>query len=399
MKFLHTSDWHLGKKLEGYSRIEEQKLFLQELYNIVDDEKIDIIIISGDIYDTGNPPSVAEELFYEGVTNLTDNKDRLVVIIAGNHDNPDRLNALVPLTLSRGIIIVGYPYDVISKIKYNNYEIMDSGESFFKIKFKGEHINFINMPYPNEERLKTLLKDDNESDLQQSFSTVIKNIFNEKEKIFTEDCINIVTGHFYIVGGEESKSERQVQLGGSYGIHHSALPTSADYIALGHLHRNQLVKNTSNSYYSGSPIQYSLSEKDNVKYVNIVEIKNGTTVKKRELTNYKPIEYWKVDTVEDALKKAEDNKEKNCYVYLHIVTNDVIPASIIKELKKIKKDIISINVSSKDTIDSGEEYIIENEPTILEDFISFYKERNNSEPSEEIIELFSKISGEEYGDE
>src|SRR3712207_5073600 len=97
MRILHTSDWHLGKNLEGASRLEEQEQFIEDFIHIVDENCIDMVIISGDIYDSSNPPAKAEKLFYKALKGISKNGKRLTLVIAGNHDNPDRLSAASPL--------------------------------------------------------------------------------------------------------------------------------------------------------------------------------------------------------------------------------------------------------------------------------------------------------------
>lgn len=109
MKLLHTADWHLGKHLSGFSRLREQKNFIAELCEIADANKVDMVLICGDVYDSFNPPAKAEQLFYWALHKLSCGGERIVCIISGNHDSPRRLIAPIPLTLGQGIIIMGRP--------------------------------------------------------------------------------------------------------------------------------------------------------------------------------------------------------------------------------------------------------------------------------------------------
>ena len=86
MRILHTGDWHLGKNLEGASRMDEQELFLKDFIDIVEDNEIDLVIIAGDVYDSSNPPARAEKMFYDTLKKLSKNGERVTLIIAGNHD-------------------------------------------------------------------------------------------------------------------------------------------------------------------------------------------------------------------------------------------------------------------------------------------------------------------------
>ncbi len=109
MRILHTSDWHLGKSLEQVNRIDEQREFIDWLCKTAEDQKVQLVLIAGDIYDTYNPSAAAEELFYNAINRLNDGGKRAVVVIAGNHDNPERLCAASPLAYKSGIILLGYP--------------------------------------------------------------------------------------------------------------------------------------------------------------------------------------------------------------------------------------------------------------------------------------------------
>ena len=103
MRILHTSDWHLGRNLEGRSRLPEQEQFIAELVDIVSEEDIQVILVAGDVFDTYNPSADAENLFYDALERLSGNGKRAVLAIAGNHDSPDRLRAANPLALQHGI--------------------------------------------------------------------------------------------------------------------------------------------------------------------------------------------------------------------------------------------------------------------------------------------------------
>jgi exonuclease SbcD len=97
VRILHTSDWHLGRALEGINRLDEQREFIDQLVEMAEDESIDLVLVAGDVFDTYNPSAVAEELYYDAVYRLSAKGQRGVVVIAGNHDNPDRLCAASPL--------------------------------------------------------------------------------------------------------------------------------------------------------------------------------------------------------------------------------------------------------------------------------------------------------------
>jgi DNA repair protein SbcD/Mre11 len=397
---LHTSDWHLGKTLEGESRIEEQKQFIEELTTICEQEEIELIIIAGDIFDTTNPPAKAEKLFYKGLRQLSKDGERLIIVIAGNHDSHERLIASSPLANELGIILIGNPTEVVQTGKYGKHCVVEeSGEGFICFKLNGQNVVSLNMPYPSEQRLnKSIIDNTNEDEIkiQKSYSDEIAQIFKNNEKNYKKDTINIATGHFYLIGGEESTSERQIQLGGAYSVNYSALPEKAQYIAMGHLHRRQKVKNDKkNAYYSGSPIEYSKSEQGKQKFVHAITIQpdKEPTINKIKLKNYKPIKIWQTNSIEEAIQMCEKNKDENCWVYIEINTSRPITSLEKKEMHNLKKDIVEIfPIIIKE--EKNNEFIKKEERTPKYEFKEFYHSKNNVYPTDELVDLFLEIWNE-----
>lgn len=403
MRILHTSDWHLGKNLEGYSRLDEQAAFIEELIEIIDDKNIDMVIISGDVYDTGNPPAKAEQLFYSAIRRISNGGKRPVLIIAGNHDNPDRLSAPSPLAYEQGIILLGTPKSVAQVGDYPYYRIVDAGEGYIEIELNREKLVALTLPYPSEKRLNEIISIDmDERERQKSYSQRIGQLFEHLSSKYRQDTINIAVGHLFMVGGEETDSERPIQLGGSLAVEPSVLPKNAQYVALGHLHRPQRVKGTEvEAYYSGSPIQYSKSEISYSKCLYIVDVCAGEKAKIEEvyLKNYKPIEVWRCESIEEAMEKCRENSQRNLWVYLEIKTERVLLQSEIKELRRLKQDIVEIlpifstHEKEEEAIDSIKEKSID---TL---FKEFYIHQRQVEPTEEMMELFlSVMMGEEDED-
>ncbi len=157
MRILHTSDWHLGKNLEGLSRMEEQELFLKDFIEIVEAKQVDLVMIAGDVYDSPNPPAKAEKMFYDTLKKLSANGERLTLVIAGNHDNPERLVAAGPLARDHGIIMVGTPKTIVAQGEYGRHQVIDSGEGFVEFEINGEKAVILTLPYPSEKRLNEVL--------------------------------------------------------------------------------------------------------------------------------------------------------------------------------------------------------------------------------------------------
>jgi exonuclease SbcD len=400
MKILHTGDWHLGKNLEGKSRLEEQEAFLKDFVNIVEEQNIDLVIIAGDIYDHSNPPARAEKIFYDTLKKLSSNGERLTLVISGNHDNPDRLVAAGPLARDHGIIMVGTPKTVVATGEYGIHKVVKSGEGFVEIDINGQKAVILTVPYPSEKRLNEVLygEMDEEEDRLKSYSDRIYSLFHSLKNNYREDTINLVVSHIFAMGSQESGSERSIQLGGSYIVNGSCFPSEAQYIALGHIHKPQLVPGTEGkARYSGSPIHYSKKEINFTKRCYVVDAKAGQpcSIEEIEFKVYKPIEVWKCENIEGAITKCEENKDRECWVYLEISTDRYIREDEIKQMKDLKKDILEINPLIKGKESEEEDTISLSEKSFQEIFTEFYLKERNVNPEDELVELLLSIVSED----
>ncbi|OBR92117.1 nuclease SbcCD subunit D [Clostridium ragsdalei P11] len=401
MRILHTSDWHLGKNLEGHSRMDEQEAFLKDFVHIVSDNNVDLIIIAGDIYDSPNPPARAEKMFYDTLKKLSSNGERATLVIAGNHDNPDRLVAAGPLARDHGIIMVGTPKSVVPIGNYGRHTVVNSGEGFIEIHVNGEKAVILTVPFPSEKRLNEVLYGDmdDEEERAKSYGDRIKALFSKLSENYREDTINIVVSHLFTMGSEESGSERNAQLGGSFIVDSSCFPQNAQYIALGHVHKPQIVPATEKrARYSGSPLEYNKKEIHFKKKCFIIDVKAGEKciVKDIEFKTYKPIEVWKCKSIQDAIEKCEENKDRNCWVYLEITTDRYIREDEIKIMKTTKKDIIEIMPKIAEKSNDNFDINSFSQKSFKDIFKEFYLKERKVEPQEELVNmLLSVMEGDE----
>lgn len=402
MRILHTSDWHLGKTLEGESRIEEQECFLEDFINIVNENNIDVVLIAGDIYDTGNPPAKAENMFYDALKRITDGGKRLVIIISGNHDSAERLVAASPLAREHGIIMVASPKSIVETGRYGEAEVKKSGEGFIEVQLKDETLVAVTLPYPSEKRLNEIIFDSSDEEKRRkSYSEKIGEIFKNLEQKYRTDTVNIAVSHIFMMGGETTDSERPIELGGTFAVDPSVLPENAQYVALGHLHRPQKVKNTGiKAYYSGSPLQYSKSEIGYSKSCYIVDVKAGEEAKIETVyfKNYKPIEVWHCSGVEDAIERCKQNSDRNVWVYMDIKTKAFISQEEIKEMRELKNDILQIVPIIEDDREVAVDFTRNEEKSLNELFKDFYCYVRGVEPDSEVMTTFLSMMNEEEGE-
>ena len=404
MRILHTSDWHLGKSLEQISRIDEQRDFIDCLCKTVEEQNIDLVLIAGDIYDTYNPSAVAEELFYDAINRLNNKGKRAVVVIAGNHDNPERLCAASPLAYKNGIILLGYPKSDagIHKINGENIKIVDAGPGWLELYILGCGHNavILTLPYPSESRLEEVLSSEaDEGKLQKAYSERLGGLFLKLGEKFRDDTVNLAMSHVFLKGGKESESERTLQVGGALTVDPAVLPPKAHFIALGHLHRPQRVKDAPcPTYYSGSPLAYSFSETDYTKSILIIDAIPGEEAEINEvyLDCGKPLRKWKAEEgIEQALKWCEEGKDQNAWIDLEIHTDRVLTTEEQKRLRELNPGIINIRPVLKQEIIDISSYENREGKKIDELFRDYYKHGKGTEISEELMATFLDVLNEE----
>lgn len=152
MKILHTADWHLGKRLDRFSRLEEQILVMEEIIGIADEEHADLILVAGDLFDNFNPSVEAVELFYKTLKRLSLNGKRPVIAISGNHDSPNLIDAPDPLARECGIILIGHPKADVKPFSTEYFNISNSKEGFIELKIEGIDfpVRILHTPFANE---------------------------------------------------------------------------------------------------------------------------------------------------------------------------------------------------------------------------------------------------------
>lgn len=401
MKFLHTADWHLGKLLVDRSRLKEQKKVLHYIVELVRKHEVDVIGIAGDIYDNGNPSAAAVELFCDTVHQIAQNGKRLVVIIAGNHDKPERLTGLLPLAKSQGIVIIGTPTEEIESGRYGDYQVKSLGRGCFEVEIKGETVRFGCLPYTSEKSLGEVFYQDitNEESHLKSYEEKMASLYEEIDRHYREDTINILMSHVFTAGYKGDKSERSTQLGGSYLLQSFVFPKKADYIALGHVHKPQTVGGTEKrARYSGAILPYHSDEIKTPKQCNLVTFEDGKRIKTESLLlpDPKPIERWFCNSYEEAVAKCTENAERECWVFLTIRLITPLLEDQIRKLKEIKADILEIvpDFSGKDRTEEEREQLRQEE-NVIALFRQFYESSGRGKPNPEMMKLLAELTEEE----
>ena len=258
MKIIHTADWHIGQRLHERSRLDEHQQFLDWLLETIQKRKVDLLLVSGDIFDTSLPSAEATNLYYRFLYRLFDETDAYAVITAGNHDSPRHLEAPQEFLKMGHIYVVGLS--------------VEAAECVFPFPPDNPRVMVAAVPYLSESDLRISLMKPRQRKSER---------YRERLKAFYADCVacmpaelpKVLMGHLFVQGGKVTDSERNIQIGGATAIHASDFPDGVNYVALGHLHRPQAIKGAAYPIrYSGSPIPLRFNESNYRKAVYLLEL-------------------------------------------------------------------------------------------------------------------------------
>ena len=383
MKILHTSDWHIGKKLvNGKDRFEEYRAVIHEISEVVKENNVELVLIAGDIYDTYTPPAEAEKIFYSGVREIA--QTAAVLIISGNHDDYVRLSAASSLAEDAGVYIIGNNLQKLSCTKIGNcYPVeSDFGYAIFENK-KGERVYINTLPYPNEARFK-------EGKTDESFIEKMKRWIDYGQRANTENLPSIFLSHIFVTGGNPSESEREIDLGGARLVPQELLP-KCSYCALGHLHKRQ--KLGENIYYSGAIMQFNFDEALSKKSLNMFDltqfgVENLTQIELKKIKNL-------VRLQADGVEHAEAALEANSEAYAELTLNLKEPLTQ-KQAATLRshENLISLKTNIDNPAYSYGGVSNKNKSS-SELFCDYYKTKFNAAPSADLLELFLSLTEEE----
>lgn len=398
MKILHTADWHLGKRLDRFSRLEEQILVMEEITKIADEENTDLVLVAGDLFDNFNPGVDAVELFYKTLKRLSLNGSRPVIAISGNHDSPSLINAPDPLARECGIILIGHPKAEIAPFGTEHFNITKSKAGFIELVI--ENIDFpvriLHTPYANEIRLKEYFGENKEEEINKVLSQTWKDLADE---FCDESGINLLTAHLYMNKRgaevlEEPEGEKPIKIGNADLIFSDTIPEQIQYTALGHLHGYQNIGTKEKPViYSSSPLCYSFSEAGQTKYVSIIDIEPGKKVayEKKALKNGRTLVRKTFTSVENAVEWLTENP--NTFIELTLESETFLTADERRLIYQSHDGIVHLipRVKNREISEQQDPEVNLNQ-NIEVLFKDYFKSKNGGqEANEELMNLFNEI--------
>lgn len=378
MKFLHTSDLHIGKIVNGFSMLEDQKYILEQIKVIALSEQVDAVVIAGDIYDRSIPSVEAVELLDGFLTSLLE-KNIPVIMISGNHDSGERVAFADKILEKQGLYIAGGSEGEVKQVV---------------MKDEYGKVIFTCLPF-----VKPAVAG------AKSSAQAVENILSGIPMILDMQTRQVLVTHFFVTGEggetpELSDSETGINVGGLDNVP-ASLFGMFDYVALGHIHKPQRIGNGP-VYYSGSPLKYSFSEAKGKKYVNVVTLqeKGKITVEKKELAPLHEMRILKGKLGEVLLQgqeegtnagAAEDGRED--YIQA-ILTDKVELLDPIGSLRSVYPNIMQIvlekNLKGESAGIAGKAEV--GKKTTAELFSDFYEMLTGERPDAVRMEIINQAA-------
>ncbi|MEO6220055.1 MAG: exonuclease subunit SbcD [Ginsengibacter sp.] len=401
MRILHTADWHLGIKLHKKDLAEDHKIFFEWLIKIIEEREIEVLLISGDIFDHANPTSEARQLYYSFLRQLIHVKCK-VIITAGNHDSPAVLNGPRAILAMLNIDVAA---SVPSSIEENIIELKNK---------KGETECVVcAVPYLRDSDIRTAMESETYrkrvemkfSGMKSYFDSVVNYAFQKHG----ENIPVILMGHLFTSGVATSDSERDIQRGGLEMFSANDFPKNCKYIALGHIHKPQRVGNSETIRYSGSPIPLSFSEKNDKKVVLELEV-SGNCIQQVLVHEIPPMRTLRrfsgsFKEVQASLNAFKNRNKLKCLAELEIIEKDhdtSLTVNLHKFITEFQSDEVDIlSYKFKLTNNAPNLYLLDAVNKNIEDLTpkeillkKLETEEIDEDKKELIIEAFNELLSE-----
>ncbi|MFZ3509054.1 exonuclease SbcCD subunit D [Vibrio harveyi] len=304
MKFIHTSDWHLGRQFHHVSLLDDQQAVLDQLIQYIENNPVDAVVVAGDIYDRSVPPTIAIELLNKVVKRICGELNTPMILISGNHDGAERLGFGSEQMKNAGLHIVSNFEDMLTPVVIET-------ESAGQVAFYG-------MPYNDPEQVRFAYQEP-VSTHDQAHKLLAEKIAEQ----FQSEQRNVLVSHCFVDGAIESESERPLSIGGSDRVSHEHF-LNFDYVALGHLHQPQK-KGEDYIRYSGSLMKYSFGEQNQKKGFTLVEIDQNGFVSAEHFNLTAPHEMRIVEgELEQVIEQGKTDPKNEDYLLVRLMDKHAI---------------------------------------------------------------------------
>lgn len=375
MRFLHTGDWHVGRTIRGRSRLEEFEEALEEIVAIARDEKVDAVLVAGDVYDQRTMTPDADRLVFETMLRLSD-FGASVVAIPGNHDSAARFEALAPLMKRVGVDLV--PRMLPPK---------DGGIVEVPARDGTAAARIACLPFISPRRFSDAAQVfDDTAKGYVDFDAGVADLLRIYSGAFEERAVNLVMGHMFIHGSQPGGSEREITIGEDYAVSAARLPGTAHYVALGHIHKPQAVRAAPcPARYCGSLLQLDFGERGQKKSVVLVDAAPGRKATTRQV----PISAGRaLRDMSGTLAELERADVGDDYLRVTVTVDGPTPG-MAEVVRKLLPNALEIRLEYEREEASREDVLRSASPR--EQFVSYYNHAHGVEPSVELLGAFDRV--------
>lgn len=321
MKILHTADWHIGKKLHKTELSEDFDLFIDWLCETIDENRVDLLLVSGDVFDLANPSSEARRQYYRALLKMKQFNCR-IILTGGNHDSPAMLDAPKEILKELDIEIIGGLPEKLEEVIIPIHG-----------KDGRPEIIIAALPFLRDADLRRAEDGENYEDRLEALKKGIQNTFFEASEICASkfpEVPAVAMGHLFTAGIETSESEREIQIGNLAAFEASRFGNYFSYIALGHIHKPQRVSAAVPAFYSGSPLPLSFSERKDEKRVLLLDTNNGWEPKSIPVPAFRSLLKVGGDLQELAFKldQLNENKQLESLIEVELIEEQYDAAKI-----------------------------------------------------------------------
>jgi exonuclease SbcD len=333
MRILHTADWHLGKVLKGVDRLPEQRGVMAEIVAVAAAEGVDLVVVAGDLFESGAPSPDAQRLAWETLLALRA-RGADVAVIAGNHDSPDAFDAVRPVFAAAGVTVLGRPAVPAA-----------GGVVELRTARTGEAVRLALLPFVSQRgvvRAGDLFGLD-AAEATARYAERVARLVARLCEDFRPDAVNVLAGHGTVTGARFGGGEREAQSIFDYHLPADLFPATASYVALGHLHRTQEVPARSPAWYAGAPIAVDFGEETATPGVLVIDATPGTPAKVRAVPLTSPRRLRTVTgTVAEVAAMAGDLDD----ALVRVVVTEPARAGLGDEVRTVLRGAVDIKVAA-----------------------------------------------------
>ncbi|MGA7226992.1 MAG: exonuclease subunit SbcD [Acidimicrobiia bacterium] len=369
MRLLHTSDWHVGRKIRGRSRASEHRDVLEEIVGTARAHHVDLTLVAGDLFDTSSPAPEDEAIVYRALLDLAEVGP--VLVVGGNHDNPGRLEAVRPLLDLGRVTVVARPTHP-----------RDGG--VMAIESLGLNVAFL--PFVSQRsivRAEEIMNLDPDQHAQ-SYEDRVRRIIVSLTEDMGVETVNVLTGHLTVYGATTGGGERESHVFG-YALPPQAFPGSLSYVGLGHLHRQQRVPAAAPVWYSGSPLQMDFGETEDAKGVLIVDAEPGRPANVEQVPLVSGTRLVQLNgTLAQVLARADEVEG----AYVKVVLDEKARSGLNEEVREAIPGAVDVVIASN-SIERRREHPVDRGSSPVELFQTYLRSKDVDDPA--VVELFREL--------